>query len=89
MIKTQSLVIGGGKRLKDIEKIGGVKPLFNVGEETVSIIKKAKYLGVTVGQQLNWMERTNFYYQEKSFWRNRNVEILQKVSPSSHNTKHV
>ena len=37
--KTQSLEIGGRKRLKDIEKVGGVKPLFNVGEETVSIVK--------------------------------------------------
>ena len=34
-----SLVTGGNKRLNDIEKEEGVKPLFNVGEETVSIIK--------------------------------------------------
>ena len=31
--KTQSLVIGGRKRLNDIEKVGGVKPLFNVGKK--------------------------------------------------------
>ena len=55
--KTQSLVIGGRKRLNDIEKVGGVKPLFNVGEETVSIIKEAKYLGVMVDQYLNWKEQ--------------------------------
>ena len=54
--KTQSLVIGGRKRLNDMEKVEGVKPLFNVGEETVSIIKQAKYLGVMVDQHLNWKE---------------------------------
>ena len=55
--KTQSLVIGGSKRLSDIEKEGGVKPLFNVGEEAVSIIKQAKYPGVMVDQHLNWKEQ--------------------------------
>ena len=55
--KTQSLVIGGRKRLNDVEKQGGVKPLFNVGEETVFIIKQAKYLGVMVDQHLNWKEQ--------------------------------
>ena len=55
--KTQSLVIGGRKRLNDMEKVEGVKPLFNVGEETVSIIKQAKYLGVMVDQHLNWKEQ--------------------------------
>ena len=47
--KTQSLVIGGRKRLNEIEKVGG--------EETVSIIKKANYLGVMVDQHLNWKEQ--------------------------------
>ena len=56
--KTQSLEIGGRKRLNDIEKVGGVKPLFNVWEETVSIIKQAKYLEVMVDQHfLNWIEQ--------------------------------
>ena len=55
--KTQSLVIGGSKRLNDLEKVGGVKPQFNVGEETVSIIREAKYLGVMVNQHLNWKEQ--------------------------------
>ena len=56
--KTQSLVIGGRKRLKDIEKVGRVKPLFIVGEETVPIIKQAKkYLGIMVYQHLNWKEQ--------------------------------
>ena len=57
MTKTQSLVIDGRKRLNDIEKVEGVKPLFNVGEETVSIIQQAKYLGVMVDQHLNWKEK--------------------------------
>ena len=55
--KTQSLVIGGRKLLNDIEKVGGVKPLFNAREETVSIIKQAQYLGVMVDQHLNWKEQ--------------------------------
>ena len=55
--KTLSLVIGGSKRLNDIEKVRGVKPLFNVGDETVSIVKQAKYLGVMVDQHLNWKEQ--------------------------------
>ena len=50
-------MIGSRKRLNDIEKQGGVKPLFNVGEETVSIIQQAKYLGVVVDQHLNWKEQ--------------------------------
>ena len=57
MTKTQSLVIGGRKRWKDIKKVGGVKPLFNVGEETVSIIKQAKYLAVIVDQHLKWKDQ--------------------------------
>ena len=55
--KTQSLVIGGSKRLNDLEKVGGVKPQFNVGQATVSIIREAKYLGVMVDQHLNWKEQ--------------------------------
>ena len=58
-------MIGGSKRLNDIEKEGGVKPLFNVGEETVSIIKQAKYLGVMVDQHLNWKEQI-FTIKEKA-----------------------
>ena len=50
-------MIGGRKCLNDMEKVEGVKPLFNVGEETVSIIKQAKYLGVMVDQHLNWKEQ--------------------------------
>ena len=42
--KTQSLMICGRERLNDIEKAGGVQPLFNVEDETVSIMKQAKYL---------------------------------------------
>ena len=57
MAKTQSLMISGRKRLNDIEKVGGVKPLFTVGDETVSIVKQAKYLGVMVDQHLNWKEQ--------------------------------
>ena len=37
--------------------VNDMKPLFNVGEETVSIIKEAKYLGVMVDQYLNWKEQ--------------------------------
>ena len=57
MAKVQSFMIGGRKRLNDIEKLGGVKPLFNVGDETVSIKKQAKYLGVMGDQHLNWKEQ--------------------------------
>ena len=46
-------MIGGRKRLSYIKKVGGVKPLFKVGEETVSIIKEAKYVGVMVDQHWN------------------------------------
>ena len=55
--KTQKFVIGGKQRLSNMEKVGGVKPLFKVGEETVSIIKEAKYLGVIIDQYLNWKEQ--------------------------------
>ena len=57
--KTQSLMIGGSKRLNDLEEEGGVEPLFNVGEETVSIIKQTKHLGVMVDQHLNWKEQVS------------------------------
>ena len=50
-------MIGGSKRLNDIEKLRGVKHLFNVGDETVSIIKQAKYLGLIVDQHVNWKEQ--------------------------------
>ena len=54
--KAQSLVIGSRKRLKD-RKGRGIKPLVNVGEETISIIKLAKYLRIMVDQQLNRKEQ--------------------------------
>ena len=49
-------MIGGMKPLNDIENVGGVKPLFNVGDESDSIIRQAQYLGVVVDEHLNWKE---------------------------------
>jgi len=52
--------------LKDKEKEGGVEPPSNVREETVSIIKQAKYLGVMVDQLLNWKEQISTIKKQAS-----------------------
>ena len=52
--KTNSLVIGSRKKLKDIQCPLTIKPSFAISGEEISIIEHTKYLGVQVGQYMNW-----------------------------------
>ena len=55
--KTNSLVVGSRKRLKDISDDRAAKPYFVVGEENVSVVENIKYLGVIVDKYLSWDEQ--------------------------------
>ena len=51
--KTNSLVVGSRKRLKDISDDRVAKPSFVVGEENVSMVENIKYPGVIVDKHLS------------------------------------
>ncbi len=55
--KTQHLLVGGRKRLKDIENSETQKLEIVIGDEPVSAITHTKYLGIEVDQFLNWDEQ--------------------------------
>ena len=55
--KTQHLLVGGRKRLKDIENSETQKLEIVIGDEMVSAITHTKYLGIEVDQFLNWDEQ--------------------------------
>ena len=52
--KTQSLIIGSRKKLKNIQQTTTVKPSLLIGRDTISTIKDTKYLGLYVNQHLTW-----------------------------------
>ena len=54
--KTQAILIGGRKNLKDIENSETQNLHIIIGQEPVSKIKHTKYLGIEVDQYLNWDE---------------------------------
>ena len=51
--KTNSLVIGSRKKLKDIQCPLTIKPSFAISGEEISIIEHTKYLGVQMDQYMN------------------------------------
>ena len=57
--KTQSMLIGSRSRLKRIGQSENSIPALKIGEEPVSMVKHAKYLGVQVDQHLLWDEHLN------------------------------
>ena len=57
--KTNSLVIGSRKKLKDIQCPLTIKPSFAISGEEISIIEHTKYLGVQVDQYMNWENHIN------------------------------
>ena len=57
--KTNSLVIGSRKKLKDIQCPLTIKPSFARSGEEISIIEHTKYLGVQVDQYINWENHMN------------------------------
>ena len=57
--KTNSLVIGSRKKLKDIQCPPTIKPSFAISGEEISIIEHTKYLGVQVDQYMNWENHIN------------------------------
>ena len=57
--KTNSLVIGSRKKLKDIQFPLTIKPSFAINGEEISIIEHTKYLGVKVDQYMKWKNHIN------------------------------
>ena len=55
--KTQCLVIGSRKRLKDIRDGSAAQPALAVSDENISIVENIKYLGAIVDRQLSWDEQ--------------------------------
>ena len=53
LAKTNSLVIGSRKRLKNIQCLLTIKPSFAISGEEISIIEDTKYLGVQVDEYMN------------------------------------
>ena len=51
--KTNSIVIGSRKKVKDIQT-SAMKPSFVIRDEDILMIEHTKYLGVHVDQYLNW-----------------------------------
>ena len=86
--KTQSMVIGSRNRLKRIGQSENSIPALKIGEEPVSMVKHAKYLGVQVDQHLLWDEHLNVI-TKKNFSRNRNAEIRKKIPPITDHTNDV
>ena len=52
--KTQTILIGGRKKLKDIENSGPQNLQIAIDQEPVSKIKHFRYLGIEVDQFLSW-----------------------------------
>ena len=52
--KTQTILIGGRKKLKGIENSETQNLHIIIGQEPVSKIKHTKYLGIEADQYLNW-----------------------------------
>ena len=55
--RTLTLLIGGRRKLKDLENSETQKLQIIIGEEPVLMIKHTKYLGIEVDQFLNWDDR--------------------------------
>ena len=52
--KTNSLVIGSRRKIKDIQCPLALRPSFTISGEEISIIEHTKYLGVQVDQYMSW-----------------------------------
>ena len=52
--KTNSIVIGSRKKVKDIQQTSAMKPSLAIRDEDISMIEHTKYLGVHVDQYLSW-----------------------------------
>ena len=52
--KTNSIVIGSRKKVKDILQTSAMKPSLVIRDEDISMIEHTKYLGVHVDQYLSW-----------------------------------
>ena len=56
VVKTKTILIGGRKKLKEIENSETQNLQIVIDQEPVSKIKHTKYLGIVVNQFLNWEE---------------------------------
>ena len=52
--KTNSIVNGSRKKVKDIQQTSAMKPSLVIRDEDISMIEHTKYLGVHVDQYLSW-----------------------------------
>ena len=57
--KTNSLVIGSRRQLKDTQCPLTIKPSFGIRGGEISILEHTKYFGVQVDQYMNWENRIN------------------------------
>ena len=64
--KTNSIVIGSRKKVKDIQRTSAIKPSLVIRDEEISMIEHTKYLGVHVDQYLSWDAH--------------NAEMIKKIS---------
>ena len=53
-MKTQSLIIGSGPNICEIESQPDAPPSFFIGDQDVEMITNTRYLGVQIDSKLNW-----------------------------------
>ena len=83
--KTNSLVIGSRKKLKDIQCPLIIKPSFAISGEEISIIEHTKYLVVQVDQYMNW-EKSYKSCDKKDFKGHKYDLTRKKLFPFNHLT---
>ena len=54
VVKTQSLIIGSGPKIRRIDSQPDTRPSFEIDNENIEIVNNIKYLGVQVDNQLKW-----------------------------------
>ena len=80
LTKTQTILVGDRKKLKDIENFDPQNLQIVIDQEPVSNIKHIRYLGIEVDQFLSWEEHISVLIKETS----RGIGMLRHVKNIFH-----
>ena len=53
-MKTQSLIIGSGPNIREIESQADAPPSLSIGDQDIEMITNTRYLSVQIDSNLNW-----------------------------------
>ena len=56
-VKTLSLIIGSGPKIRKIESQPDAPPSFSIGDQDIEMITDTRYLGIQIDSNLNWDKR--------------------------------